>query len=445
MALTVGRRYDSRDLRRALAAPDRSRSRTGHLGHYPSGVSSGRRSAPRFAPARGWPVGRIGGVRILITPSWIASIAVIAVLGVPVVRRVVPGTNPTVAVVVAIGLGVLLGVSVLAHELGHCLVARMIGIDVVAVRLYLLGGVSELATGPVGARDEALVAAAGPAVSGVLAGAFWLALQPTTAGTVGWLILLLLALSNLVIAVFNLLPALPLDGGRVIRAGIWGVTGSRRAGTVAAVVGGYLLAAALIGWAALLLVDDGVAALLPAGIAVAMALFVVAGLVGERSGDAVDAHGHTGPADPAAWPAGTSLRSLARPIVRLAPDTPVRDALAASDAAVVILAEADGVARGVLDADAARDLAARDPLAPASVVVRPIRPEAVVFDGDAPDDVLARARRAVTDTFVLVDDGGVPVGAIRAVDVMAVPQRSGPQRSGPKRSGPQEFGRNEKA
>jgi Zn-dependent protease len=378
-------------------------------------------SGPRFAPTRGWSVGRLAGVRILITPSWVASIAVIAVLGVPVVRRVVPGTGTTVAVLVAIGLGVLLGVSVLAHELGHCVVARMLGIDVVAVRLYLLGGVSELASGPVGARDEALVAAAGPAVSGLLAGVCWLALQPTTGGTVGWLVLMLLALSNLVIAVFNLLPALPLDGGRVIRAGIWGVTGSRRAGTVAAVAGGGLLAAALIGWAVLLLVGDGAAALLPAGIAVAMALFVVAGLLGERGGPGAG----SGTADPASWPVDTPLRSLARPVVRLATDTPVRDALAASGAGVVLLAEADGVARGVLDPDAARDLAARDPLAPASLVARPIRPEAVVLAGDDPDDVLGRARRASADTFLLVDDSGVPTGAIRVADLLAVPQRTG--------------------
>lgn len=407
MTHNVGRRYDTGDPRRARG-PD----------HYPSGVTSGR----RFAPARGWPVGRIVGVRILITPSWIASIAVIAVLGVPVVRRVVPGTGTATAVVVAVGLGVLLGVSVLAHELGHCVVARLLGIEVVSVRLYLLGGVSELAAGPVGARDEALVSAAGPAVSGVLAGGFWLALQPTSAGTVGWLVLMLLALSNLVIAVFNLLPALPLDGGRVIRAAIWGLTGRRRAGTVAAVVGGYLLAAALGGWAVLLLIGDGAAALLPAGIAVAMALFVVAGVVGERTGDP--------PTAPATWPVDASMRSLARPVVRLAPDTPVRDALAASDGAVVILAEPDGVARGILDPGAARDLAARDPLAPAAVVARPIRPEAIVFDGDDPEDVLSRARQAVVDVFVMVDDAGAPTGVIRAADLLEVPHRGGEGKSG---------------
>lgn len=368
-------------------------------------------------------MGRIAGIRILITPSWIASVAVIAVLGLPLVRRVVPGT--AVAVAVAIALGVLLGVSVLAHELGHCVVARMLGIDVVAVRLYLLGGVSELAGGPVTPRAEALVAAAGPATSGLLAGVCWLALQATSQGTVWWLFLLLLALSNLVIALFNLLPALPLDGGRVLRAGIWGLSGSRRAGTMAAVIGGLLLAAALVGWAVLLLLRDGASALLPAGIAVAMALFVAVGVIG----DGLDERS----VGPAGWPAGTPLRSIARPVVRLATDTPVQAALDAGNAAgtvagsgaAVILAEADGVARGILDGAAARDLAARDPQAPASVVARPIPPAAIVFAGDDPDEVLARARRAEVDTFVLVDESGLPTGVVLAVDLLAAGRQFG--------------------
>ncbi len=377
-------------------------------------TSSGPRSRP--ALTRGWPVGRIAGVPVLITPSWVASVAVIAVLGVPVVGRVVPGTSTTVAVLVAIGLGVLLGISVLVHELGHCVAARRLGMQVIAVRLYLLGGVSELATGPVTPRQEALVAAAGPAVSGVLGGVFWLALQPTAPGTIGRLVLLLLALSNLVIAVFNLLPALPLDGGRVIRAGIWGLSGSRRAGTTAAVIGGFLLAAALAGWAVLMLVDGGPTALLPAAIAIAMALFVVAGVIGERDDR---------PATPASWPAGTSLASVARPVVRFGPETGVHEALATAGGAAIVLTEADGIARGVVDEAAARDLDARQPDAPAALVTRPIRPEAVVFDGDDPDEVLGRARRAEVDIFVLVDDDGRPTGVIRAADLLAVPRGTG--------------------
>jgi Zn-dependent protease len=360
-------------------------------------------------------VGRIAGVRILVTPSWIASVAVIAVLGVPVVRRVVPGTSTTAAILVATLLGVLLGASVLAHELGHCVTARLLGLEVIAIRLYLLGGVSELGRGPMTARDEALVAAAGPAVSGVLAGAVWVALQSTTAGTVGWLILLLLALSNLVIAVFNLLPALPLDGGRMIRAGIWGLSGNRRAGTVAAVIGGFMLAAALLVWAVLMLVDQGAVALLPAGIAVAMALFVVVGVMGERGSDE---------AAPTTWPVGIPLTSVARPVVRLATDTPVREALSAGGDAAVILTQADGVARGVLDEAAARSLAIRDPEAPAALVARPIQPAAVVFAGDDPEDVLRRVRVSVVDPFVLVDDDGLPIGVIRAADLLAVARRA---------------------
>ena len=172
-------------------------------------------------------MGRIGGVPIVVAPSWVLSVAVIVALGVPVISQVVPGTGTGAGRRGVDLLGVLLGASVLAHELGHCLAARVLGMQVVGVRLYLLGGVSELAKAPRSPREEAIIAAAGPAVSAVLAGAFWLAVAATTPGTVGWLLVMLLALSNLVVAVFNLLPALPLDGGRVLRAGVWRVSGNR--------------------------------------------------------------------------------------------------------------------------------------------------------------------------------------------------------------------------
>ena len=73
--------------------------------------------------------------------------------------QVVPGTGTAAAVAVSVLLGVLLGASVLAHELGHCLAARMLGMTVVGVRLYLLGGVSELARVPRSPREEAIIKA----------------------------------------------------------------------------------------------------------------------------------------------------------------------------------------------------------------------------------------------------------------------------------------------
>ena len=285
-----------------------------------------------------------------MAPSWVASVAVIVALGVPVITQVVPGTGTVIAIVVSIILGVLLGLSVLAHELGHCLAARLLGMRVFGVRLYLLGGVSEMARAPRSPREEAVIASAGPAVSALLAGVFWVALQAVEQGTVGWLLVLLLALSNLVVAVFNLLPALPLDGGRVLRAGVWRASGNRAAGTTAAVIGGFVIAIALAGWAVLMVIDAGTAGLLPAGIAVAMGLFVAVGAGAERTGQVETV-----------WPADVSVQSLARPVAQLPTETPVAQALDAAADRAVILTEADGVARGMLDVAAARELASGTP------------------------------------------------------------------------------------
>jgi len=355
-------------------------------------------------------------VPIVVAPSWVLSVAVIVALGIPVVSQVVPGTGTGIAVAVSMVLGAGLGASVLVHELGHCLAARALGMEVIGVRLYLLGGVSELARVPGSPRDEAIIAGAGPAVSAVLAGAFWLAGQATDSGTVGWLLVLLLALSNLVVALFNLLPALPLDGGRVLRAGVWRASGNRRAGTTAAVIGGYVLAVLLAVWAVVLIIDAGTAGLLPAGIAVAMALFVAVGASAERQ-----QHGHS------PWPPEVSIRSLAHPVTELPTETPVVLALEAATDRAVILTEADGVVRGLLDVSAARALAGRDPQAPASLVARPLSPESIVLADDDPAEIAERSRRSTDPAFLLVDDAGRPAGVLRREDIAAAANRRRPR------------------
>jgi Zn-dependent protease len=139
----------------------------------------------------------------------------------------------------------------LAHELAHCVAARRRGVEVHDIRLWLLGGVSSLEEAPPSARADFEIAIAGPATSVVLAALLFLfavvldalGVAPIVVAALFWL-----ASINLVLAVFNLLPGAPLDGGRVLRAALWQRHGDRvRAAVSAARAGrglGWSLAAA---------------------------------------------------------------------------------------------------------------------------------------------------------------------------------------------------------
>lgn len=126
--------------------------------------------------------------------------------------------------------GILLAfASVLVHEMGHALVARRLGVRIAGIDLGFLGGAAQMADPPRSAKDEMVIAAAGPAVSlGIAAAGFGLG------ALTGIGILSMLGWINLVLGVFNLLPAFPMDGGRILRAALVGRLGYRGA-TVAAV------------------------------------------------------------------------------------------------------------------------------------------------------------------------------------------------------------------
>ena len=121
--------------------------------------------------------------------------------------------------------------SVILHELGHALVARKLGINVSANELHFFGGLAKLTSLPKSARDEALIAAAGPAVSFLLAGLGYVLYAATGVGGFA-----LLGTVNLIIALFNLLPALPMDGGRIFRALLSKRVGFKRATEIAVTV-----------------------------------------------------------------------------------------------------------------------------------------------------------------------------------------------------------------
>ncbi|MFN7872933.1 MAG: site-2 protease family protein [Cyanobacteriota bacterium] len=178
----------------------------------------------------GWQIARLWGIPLRIHPTWLV---ILLIATVAFQRDYQPAGSGGDLLIwgLAFLTALLLFVSVLLHELGHSLVALSQGVKVRSITLFLLGGVAsvdrECAT-PMGA---ALVAAAGPAVSLALSGLF-LALR----GPAGQLapglgqMVLQLGLLNLTLALFNLLPGLPLDGGLLLKALVWQISGSQRRG-----------------------------------------------------------------------------------------------------------------------------------------------------------------------------------------------------------------------
>jgi Zn-dependent protease len=178
----------------------------------------------------GWQIARLWGIPLRIHPTWLV---ILLIATVAFQRDYQPAGSGGDLLIwgLAFLTALLLFVSVLLHELGHSLVALSQGVKVRSITLFLLGGVAsvdrECAT-PMGA---ALVAAAGPAVSLALAGLF-LALQSPAGQLAPGLgqMVLQLGLLNLTLALFNLLPGLPLDGGLLLKALVWQISGSQRRG-----------------------------------------------------------------------------------------------------------------------------------------------------------------------------------------------------------------------
>jgi Zn-dependent protease len=154
--------------------------------------------------------------------SWFIGLAVFVALSHDVWAPRVTGLG---AVALSAAFTCAFFASVVAHELAHALVARALGVDTLEISLLLFGGMARIVSEPVDAGGEVLMAMAGPLTSVALAGLLWL-VSHLLAGWAGDLVALL-GLANLVLAVFNLLPGFPLDGGRVARAVVWRVTGRR--------------------------------------------------------------------------------------------------------------------------------------------------------------------------------------------------------------------------
>src|SRR5437762_11093578 len=175
--------------------------------------------------------GRLLGIEVGFSWSLIFIFALVAwTLATSVLPDVAPGYGAGIYWIIAAIGAVLFYASLLAHELSHAIVARRNGVKVAGITLWLFGGVSRLEGEPASARSEALIAGVGPLTSFVVAAiAFGLTLATTGDKLVtdlfSWLTFV-----NLALGLFNLVPAFPLDGGRLLSSILWWRSGSRHKG-----------------------------------------------------------------------------------------------------------------------------------------------------------------------------------------------------------------------
>lgn len=366
---------------------------------------------------------------MVVSPGWLLAAVLLTLLLAPTVSRLAAVGTPAGAYVLAGTFVLMLFVSVFLHELGHALVARRQGVVVRELAVTLLGGHTQLGGAAPGPGSSALVAVAGPAVNLVLGAMSWLAAQVLDVGSVTWVLVSGAALANGVVGAVNLVPALPLDGGRVLESVVWRATGERWRGTLVAGWAGRVAAAGLVAWSVLPpLLAGAVPSLARLGWAVLLGVFLWSG-----AGGAVAAAHHERRLG------GLRLATLVRPAVVLPARSTVADLDAVPHGTEVVLADSRGTPVAVVHPPAVADVPPGQRAAtPLEAVAHPL-PEDAVVDRDlvgaaAVAAVAPVARR--TGALAVVADGRV-VGVLRVADLaraLGRPSGAGPGRAGPGRA-----------
>lgn len=190
---------------------------------------------------KNWQVGTLFGIPIYIDRSWFLILLLITAMDANDVWEQGLVRSPFWAGLIGLGMALLLFVSVLLHELGHSLMAKSQGIEVKSITLFLFGGIASIDRESSNPLAAFAVAIAGPLVSLALFGFFGAVVLLTPDGSVGNFFAHDLSRLNLVLALFNLIPGLPLDGGQMLKAVIWKWTGDRLKGVRYAAASGKFL------------------------------------------------------------------------------------------------------------------------------------------------------------------------------------------------------------
>jgi Zn-dependent protease len=368
-------------------------------------------SSPRRAPSPPgtFRIGTIAGSDVLVSSSWFLVAALIAYVMAPTVDEIEPGLGGW-RYVVGVAFAIALYLAVLLHEASHAVAARRFGFEVHSITLHFLGGVTAIEGEARSPRQEFWIAVVGPITSllvGGAAAALWFVIPD------GVLLLVVqgLAGANILIGVLNLVPGLPLDGGRVLKAAVWKVTGRADTGTIAAGWGGRATAVAvllfplfqesLIGAEATiidLVLFFVIAMFLWSGASQAIAVAKVRKRVGE-----------------------VVARDLARRTLAVPDDLPLAEAIRRARearAGSIVTVSASGSPLGVVDESALRAMPEdRRPWVAVSTVTRTLEEGLRLPVSITGAELLHAIRRTPASEYLLVESDGSVYGVLATADV----------------------------
>lgn len=357
-------------------------------------------------------IGQVAGVDILVRASWLLVAVLIAVLLGPRIEQAMPGLGG-LAYVAGLVFAVLLYLSVLLHELSHALAAKAFKLPVRSVTLHFLGGVTEIEGEPQTPAREFVVSVVGPLTSLAVGGAALLAALVTPDGTLVALMLNGLAGANLIVGALNLVPGLPLDGGRILRAVVWWVTKKPHLGTTVSAWAGRVVAVVAVA-APFLLEQSGVfdPRLIDYVLAGVIGLFLWQGatqaLVSAKIRSRLPR---------------LNARTMARRAIAVPADLPLAEGLRRAEGAqagAMVVVTGDGRPSAVVnEAAVTATPPERRPWVSCSAVARDVSP-GLLLDADLEGEALLRAMQTTPATeYVLVEPSGDVYGVLATADVDA--------------------------
>jgi Zn-dependent protease len=369
-----------------------------------------RPRAERQRPAGTFRVGSVSGIDVLVTSSWFLVAALIAFAVAPRIRQAEPELGNVLTYAAGLVFAVMLYLAVLLHEASHALMAQRFGYLVNSITLHFLGGMTEIDGAARKPRQEFWIAVVGPLTSiavGLVAAAAWFVVpeglvRVTIEGLAG---------ANLLIGVLNLVPGLPLDGGRVLKAFVWGVSGNEHRGTLVAGWGGRLTALAVLAWPLVQReVFDVEPTLFDYALVVVLAIFLWAGATAAMSQARLRRRlPHL------------VARPLARRTLSVPEDLPLAEAVRRAQeagAGSIVTTTSAGRATGIVsEAAVLATPAERRPWMAVSTVARTLEDGLSLPAAIAGEELILAISRRPADEYLLVEEDGQICGVLVTADV----------------------------